>query len=103
MHIKFEKKYLQELYEQGRTSNRKYRFQKQVIKQYKKTIDKLRAASRIEDLYAIKSLRYERLKGKKKGIESVAVNMQYRVEFISYKEDEITICEIIELSKHYGD
>ncbi len=103
MIIKFEKYYLQELYEQGKARNKKYRFQKAIIKQYKKTIDKLKAANRIEDLYKIKSLHYEILKGDKEGIEAVYINIKYRIEFRLSIEGEITICNILELSKHYGD
>ena len=105
MEIKFEKEYLKELYEDGKTKNKKYRFQKGIIKKYKSTIDKLRVAERIEDLYVIKSLNYEKLIGDKKGIESVRVDLKYRIEFISSIQGEepncITICSIIELSNHY--
>ena len=105
MEINFEKDYLRELYEQGKTQNKKYRFQPTVVKQYKNTIDKLRVASCIQDLFFFRSLNYEKLQGEKKGIESVRVNQQYRVEFYSTTENEdsetITICNIIELSNHY--
>lgn len=106
MEIEFTKDYLKELYEEGKSSNKKYRFQKDVIKRYKSTIDKLRVANKIEDLYPIKSLNYEKLSGNKKGLESVRVNDKYRIEFISLIEGEepntITICEIVELSNHYS-
>jgi len=105
MEIIFEKEYLKQLYEEGKAKNKKYRFQKSVIIKYKNTIDKLRAADKIEDLYPIKSLNYEKLIGDKKGIESVRVDTKYRIEFISSIEGEapesITICSIIELSNHY--
>ncbi len=105
MKIKFEKEYLKELYEEGKAKNKKYRFQKVIIKKYKNTIDKLRVAEKIEDLYTLKSLNYEKLIGDKKGIESVRVDQKYRIEFISTIEREglncITICSIIELSNHY--
>lgn len=38
MIIEFEQEYLRELYEEGKASGKKHRFQPQVIKQYKKTI-----------------------------------------------------------------
>lgn len=105
MLIKFEKDYLQELYEDGKARNKKYRFQKTIVRRYKETIDKLRVADRIEDLFLFSSLNYEKLKGDKKGIESVRVNDKYRIEFKSSIEVEspnsITICSIIELSNHY--
>lgn len=105
MEIEFEKDYLRELYEAGRTRNKKYRFQPSVIKQFKNTIDKLRAANRIEDLLPFKSLNYEKLVGDKTGLESVRVNQQYRIEFYSNiageEPDIITICSIVALSNHY--
>ncbi len=106
MQIKFTKDYLEELYENGKSSSKKHRFQKDIIKRYKNTIDKLRVANKIEDLYPIKSLNYEKLSGDKNGLESVRVNDKYRIEFISSIEGEdpniITICEIVELSNHYS-
>ncbi|MCI9843731.1 type II toxin-antitoxin system RelE/ParE family toxin [Flavobacterium pectinovorum] len=106
MEITFTEDYLKELYEEGKAKNKKYRFQKDVIKKYKQTIDKLRVAKNIEDLYPIKSLNYEKLIGDKKGIESVRVDKKYRIEFISSVEGEehntITICSIIDLSNHYS-
>lgn len=106
MKICFAKRYLEELYENGKTSSKKHRFQKDIIKRYKNTIDKLKAANKIEDLYPIKSLNYEKLIGDKKGLESVKVNDKYRIEFISSIEGEelniITICEIVALSNHYS-
>jgi proteic killer suppression protein len=106
MEINFTEDYLKELYEEGKTKNKKHRFQKDIIKKYKQTIDKLRVAKNIEELYPIKSLNYEKLIGKKKGIESVRVDNKYRIEFISSVEGEepntITICSIIDLSNHYS-
>jgi proteic killer suppression protein len=97
--------YLRELYEEGKASGKKHRFQPQVIKQYRKTVERLEYASRIEDLFLISSLNYEKLLGDKEGLESVRVNDQYRIEFKIRTEGEIpnvlTICSIIELSNHY--
>ncbi len=105
MKIIFKREYLKQLYVDGKAKNKKYRFQKVVIIKYKNTIDKLKAANRIEDLFPIKSLHYEKLVGDKKGLESVRVDQKYRVEFRTVKEGEepdyITICSIIELSTHY--
>ena len=106
MKIIFTQEYLKQLYEDGKSSSKKHRFQKDIIKRYKNTIDKLRLANKIEDLYPIKSLNYEKLSGDKQGLESVRVNDKYRIEFISSIDGEdpntITICEIVELSNHYS-
>ncbi len=103
MKIIFEKEYLEELYTTGKTKSKKYRFQSEVVHKYIKTVDKLRAANRIEDLFVIRSLHYEKLVGNKKGLESVQITLQYRLEFISsFSEIEsITICSLLDISKHY--
>jgi len=105
MEIVFEKDYLKELYEKGKTQSKKHRFQPKIIKKYIQAIDKLRVANNTEELYPIKSLNYKKLVGDKKGIESVRVDGKYRIEFKSILEgeelDTITICSIIELSNHY--
>ena len=106
MEIIFTEDYLRELYKEGKSTSKKHRFQKEIIRKYKQTIDKLRVANSIEDLYPIKSLNYEKLIGAKKGIESVRVDKKYRIEFISTlkinEPNTITICSIIDLSNHYS-
>jgi Plasmid maintenance system killer protein len=104
MEITFKKEYLQELYETGKTTEKRYRFQPYIVAKYRKTIDILEAVSGIEDLYKFNSLCYEELLGNKKGISSVRINDQYRIEFIVNQvisETVITVCNIIELSNHY--
>lgn len=104
MEIKFDKKYLEELYFNGKTSDKKHRFQPQVIAKYRKTVDLLESLAMVEDLYRYHSLHYEALVGDKAGLESVRVNDQYRIEFKTTKvvsEVVVTLCNIIELSNHY--
>lgn len=106
MIINFEEDYLEELYENGKSTSKKYRIQPQIVAKYKKAIDYLKAADRIEDLFPIKSLNYEKLSGDKDGIESVRAGDKYRIEFISKlstsNERILTICSILELSNHYS-
>ena len=104
MKIIFDKKYLEELYLEGRTSDKKHRFQPQVIAKYRKTIDLLESLSVIEYLFRFHSLNYETLSGDKAGLESVRVNNQYRIEFKTTKvvsDIVVTVCNILELSNHY--
>lgn len=103
MIVNFDKDYLRELYETGE-SDKKYRFQPDIIKRYIKSIDYLKSANGIEDLFRLPSLRYEVLKGDKAGISSIRVNDQYRIEFTVIEEESETIvyiCNILELSNHY--
>jgi proteic killer suppression protein len=104
MEIHFDKEYLQQLYEEGKTKDKKYRFQPQMVKRYQLRIKTLEYVQNIEELYAIRSFHYEVLKGDKAGISSIRVNDQYRIEFTvkqSTSETVVTICNILELSNHY--
>jgi len=104
MIVSFEKKYLFDLYEKGKTNDKKYRFQPNIIEKYKERIDILKRANRVEDLFLISSLNYEILKGDKLGISSIRVNNKYRIEFLVVNKDNntnVTVCNIQELSNHY--
>ena len=101
--VTFDQAYLKELYDQGKTSDKKHRFQPDIVKRYQQRIKTLEAAPRIETLYQIKSLNYEVLSGDKAGISSIRVNEKYRIEFTVSLLDNpvVTICNILELSNHY--
>ena len=104
MIITFEKEYLRDYYERGKSDDKKHRYQPSVIKSYTKSVNFLKAAQVKEDLYAIKSLHFESLKGDKEGLYSVRAGLKYRIEFTlkeTFEESILTICNIIELSNHY--
>jgi len=105
MKVEFEKEYLQELYENGKTSDKKYRFQPQVINGYLKCVKALQRATRIEDLFLIKSLNYHKLEGDKKGLSSVRVNDKYRLEFREICNPNnifvVEICSLVDITNHY--
>ena len=106
MEIDFSKEYLIDLYEGKVSKYKEYKSNPQLIKQYQKTINKLKSITRIEQLYQIGSLKYEKKKGNLKGISAVWINKQYRILFEEKAiKDEliIDVLEIQELSKHYGD
>lgn len=103
MIVTFAKDYLRELYEIGK-SDRKHRFQPNIVKRYIDRINTLKNKDSIKALYNMKSLHYEVLKGDKAGVSSIRVNDQYRIEFtVSEEENEtiVYICNILELSNHY--
>lgn len=82
MYIEFDKEYLRELYTDGCTSDKKHRFQPEVIRGYQKVV----------------------LQGDKKGISSVRVNKKYRLEFTVKEEGNekiVTFCRLLEISNHY--
>jgi proteic killer suppression protein len=51
------------LYEKGKTTDKKYRYQPQVINGYLRCVKALVNAERMEELFGYNSLRYEKLKG----------------------------------------
>ena len=102
MIVKYDKDYLEELYDYGKCNEKKYRFQPQVVQKYQKRIDMLMAATRIEDLFVFKSLNFEKLEGTDRF--SVRIDIHYRLEFkISQQEGEtvLTICTIMDITNHY--
>ena len=71
--VEFEKEYLAELYEKGKTDDKKHRFQPQIVNGYLKCVKALLNASWMEDLHQYRSLNYEQLKGDKKGLSSLLI------------------------------
>lgn len=104
MYIEFDKGYLQELYEYGKSSDKKHRFQPIVVKKYVNCVRILLRSRTVESLYQIKSLNYEVLTGDKRGISSIRIDLKYRLEFLVKNEGDveiITICQLLDISNHY--
>ncbi len=104
MVVIFEQTYLRELFETGQASDKKHRFQPDIVKRYQRRIEMLIAAPSAETLYKFNSLNFEALTGDKAGRYSIRVNNKYRIEFTLDTDSErpmITICNIVELSNHY--
>lgn len=104
MFIEFDKEYLQELFEQGRTSDKKHRYQPEVIRGYQKAVFALISANCVTDLFRNNALNYEALQGDKFGISSIRINRKYRLEFTVREvmtEQIITVCRLLDISNHY--
>lgn len=104
MIIEFEDNALKELYLTGSTNDKNYkRLPKDIIKRYVKVVNYLRGAQRVEDLFLIKSLHYEKKVGNLKDIEAVWIDSQYRLLFKSSPNEQgiITYLFLAKISKHY--
>ena len=104
MIVTFEEEYLRDLYEIGKTADKKYRFQPEIVRKYRQCIDLMRRVQGTNSLAMYNGLNFENLQGDKKGISSIRVNKQYRIEFTvtdNSVEPVATICNILELSNHY--
>lgn len=103
MIVIFEQDYLKELFQKGK-ADKKHRFQPEIVRGFQKCIKMMIHATDISKIAQIRSLNYEVLKGDKKGISSVRINRQYRIEFkvtIVDANPVVTICAILEISNHY--
>lgn len=104
MTVNFEQEYLYELYTKGKASDKKHRFQPQIVSKFIRVVKLMTEEENILGLSKYGSLHYEHLHGDKEGVSSVRVNDQYRIEFIEETENGnsiATICNITELSNHY--
>lgn len=104
MNIEFDNAALEELYTSGATQDSRYkRLPKDIVKRYVKVVNYLKAVRRLEDLFLIKSLHYEKKKGDLNGVDAVWINDQYRLFFYSTPDDSGIIVNVLlfEISKHY--
>jgi proteic killer suppression protein len=105
MDIVFNHQLLADLYEGKKVNDKQFRSNPTLIKQFIKTVNKLRAADKIEQLFQFAGLNYEKLKGDYKGYSSVRINGQYRLIFeeIANTEEpfEMVLLKLEEISKHY--
>ena len=104
MNIEFDNIALEELYTKGETTDHQYkRLPRNIVKQYVKVVNYIKATRRLEDLFQIKSLHYEKKKGDLKGVDAVWINDQYRLLFKSSPDETGIIVNalLFEISKHY--
>lgn len=104
MNIEFENKALEDLYLTGNTADKMYkRLPDDVVKRYIKVVNYLRGVRRVEDLFFINSLHYEKKEGDLKGVEVVWINGQYRLHFRSSPDEQgaLTNALLTAISKHY--
>lgn len=76
MEVRFESEYLQRLETEKEP---KTRIPPPIVTAFRKKMQIIRAARDERDFYAMKSLRFEKLEGKRKGEHSMRLNEQYRL------------------------
>ncbi|WPU99467.1 type II toxin-antitoxin system RelE/ParE family toxin [Mucilaginibacter sp. cycad4] len=104
MHVIIEDHFLGEVANYNKVTG-KSPFPDEVIKAFKKRLYQIRQAKNTADLRMIKSLHFEKLKGKKyEGKYSIRLNISYRLIF-RIENNEISRLEIIcieEINNHYS-
>ena len=105
MEIHFNNQLLIDLYEGNKVTNKEFRSNPSLVKQYIKTVNKLRSVTKVEELFQFTGLNYEKLKGNLKGYSSVRINKQYRLIFEEVSSSatpfEVVLFKLEEISKHY--
>jgi toxin HigB-1 len=102
MIVKFNNQYLQDLYENKPVSG-KPKFDKAVIKKFKKVILILKNVESSQQVYVFKGLHFEKLSGDMADYYSCRVDLKYRL-ILSIETDMILITEIMiieDLTNHY--
>jgi toxin HigB-1 len=106
MEILFQNQILADLFEGKKVNDKRFKSNPALIKQYVKTVHKLSAVSRIEDLYVLVSLNYEKLSGDREGQSSVRINDQFRLIFEEILSDnepfQVVMFALEEISNHYS-
>lgn len=72
-----------------------------IIKAYRKKIQVLRAATDERDLFAMRSLRLEQLKGNRAGTSSIRLNDQFRLIVKFETDDEGRMVIVIEMVDYH--
>ncbi len=102
MEVHFTNTNLEKLYT-GLPVTGKLKYSKEVIEKFRIKVDILKNAEHTIELRNIRSLNFEALRGDKKGLFSIRVDLKYRLEF-SIDKNKISLTEIIfikDLSNHY--
>jgi len=73
-----------------------------IVQAARRKVRIMRNAVDERDLYAMKSLHYEKLGGKRDGQRSIRLNDQWRIIFLIDRDCDPLEVEILEISNHYG-
>jgi len=73
-----------------------------VARLYGRRVDALYAAESAQDLYALAALRFHPLKGDRAGQYAIWLTEFMRL-IVTFKDRAMTVVQVEEVSKHYGD
>jgi proteic killer suppression protein len=76
-------------------------YAKVVVKAYRKRMQLIRAAPTTQQLYAMKSLHFEKLAGEREGERSIRLNDQWRLILEIKDSQEGQVARVIEITNHY--
>ena len=100
MEIRFRTKKLEKQYLNHKEAQKAYG--QQVAKKYIMRINMIKTAKCFDELYAISTLKFHPLEGKRKGEYAITLTGFYRL-IITNDGEIFDTARIEEVSKHYGD
>ncbi|MDR1668271.1 MAG: addiction module killer protein [Bacteroidales bacterium] len=101
MIVTFDRKYLRDLYETGKTDDDSYRFQSEAVRLYIRCIRMMLSVADMQELCRYNGLNVERLTDDR---YVIGVNRQCRIEFTVRDEGAepvVTVCNIMAWINHY--
>lgn len=97
MRLRFKSKRLEEMYTSEKGANR---YSKAIVDGFFEVVEYLQAAVDERDLYALKALHYEKLKGREPE-RSLRLNRQWRLIVIIAQDDAGSIVEITKIEDYH--
>lgn len=73
----------------------------EIVRAYRKRMQQIRAARDERDLYMLKSLHYEKLKGSRDGQHSIRLNLQWRLILELRGEHPCKVVGIVEIVDYH--
>ena len=105
MEISFKDQELADLYEGKKPKKKEWKSNPQLLKQFVKTVVKLRSVNKVEELTQFGGLHYKKLTDEPNGMSAVRINNQYRLHFKEIENDidppVVVLFEIEKLTNHY--
>ncbi len=100
MRIRFESKRLAALYVEEADARR---YPSEVVDAFFEVMAALKSAIDERDLYALKGLHFEKLKGGRKNERSMRLNKAWRLIVRMERDDNGKLIVVVNLENHYGD
>lgn len=103
MEVYFDNDEIAEVAVSDRPHSRLYRsLPKEVIRSFHRAIRYIQKAKNINELYQIRSLNYEALKGDLKGLCSIRLGLKYRAIFYEMNDGLVIMgVNFVEINNHY--
>ena len=98
MRFRFKTKKLSTLYTEEKGA---HKYPREIVESFFDVMAAIHGAKDERDLYALKSLRFEKLLGNRKGQRSLRLNDQWRLIVTIEEDDEGAFVQVVSIERHY--